>query len=226
VDGDGGTSIGRVVSVNVGHRVARRRAGLPSTAIDKRPVGRIDVRDPGPKRGCLGSGAIGDEIGDPRHHGGRLQAVYAYPTEDQRWWARQIGRPISPGGFGENITTEGVEMTHALVGELWTVGDAVLRVEVPRIPCATFAEHVGVPRWVRRFADEGRTGAYLSVVVPGAVETGMAVQVERPVHDIDLLALFRAFSGDLDVMRQVVEARVIDAEVQRDLERMLARRGG
>jgi MOSC domain-containing protein YiiM len=226
VDGDGGTSIGRVVSVNVGHRVARRRAGLPSTAIDKRPVGRIDVRDPGPKRGGLGSGAIGDEIGDPRHHGGRLQAVYAYPTEDQQWWARQIGRPISPGGFGENITTEGVEMTHALVGELWTVGDAVLRVEVPRIPCATFAEHMGVPRWVRRFADEGRTGAYLSVVVPGAVETGMAVQVERPVHDIDLLALFRAFSGDLDVMRQVVEARVIDAEVQRDLERMLARRGG
>ena len=224
-DGDRSGS-GRVVSVNVGHRVPRRRAGLPDTAIDKQPVGRVDVRDPGPKRGGLGSGAVGDEIGDPRHHGGRLQAVYAYPTEDQQWWARQIGRPISPGGFGENLTTEGVEMTRALVGELWTIGEVVLRVEVPRIPCATFAEHMGERRWVRRFTDAGRTGAYLSVVVPGPVQVGMAVQVERPHHDVDLLTLFRAFSGDVDVMRQVVEARVIDAEVQRDLERMLARRGG
>jgi MOSC domain-containing protein YiiM len=225
--GDGDSAAGgRVVSVNVGRRVPRRRANLPSTAIDKQPVDRVEVRDPGPKRGGLGSGAVGDEIGDPRHHGGRLQAVYAYATEDQQWWAQQIGRPVSPGGFGENVTTEGVELTRALVGEVWTIGDAVLRVEVPRIPCATFAEHMGVPRWVRRFTDAGRTGAYLSVVVPGAVEAGMAVQVERPDHDIDLLTLFRAFSGDLDLMRHVVEARVIDAEVQRDLERMLARRGG
>jgi len=227
VDGDvGSTGNGRVASVNVGRRVPRRRASLPSTAIDKQPVDRIDVRDPGPKRGGLGSGAVGDEIGDPRHHGGRLQAVYAYPAEDRQWWAEQIGRPIAAGAFGENLTTEGVEMTHALVGELWTVGDAVLRVEVPRIPCATFAEHMGVPRWVRRFADEGRTGAYLSVVTPGTVEVGAPVQVERPDHDVDLVTLFRAFSGEVEVMRRVVAARVIDAEVQRDLERSLARRGG
>lgn len=227
MDGESASrSIGRVVSVNVGRRVPRRRANVPSTAIDKQSVGRVEVRDPGPKRGGLGSGAVGDEIGDPRHHGGRLQAVYAYAAEDQRWWAEQIGRPIAAGGFGENLTTEGVEMTHALVGELWTIGSVVLRVEVPRIPCDTFAEHMGVPQWVRRFTDEGRTGAYLSVVTPGSVETGAAVRVERPDHDIDLLALFRAFTGDLDAMRRVVEAGVIDDEVQADLERALARRGG
>ena len=84
---------GRVVSVNVGRRTPRRQADVPSTAIDKQPVTRIEVRDPGPKHSGLGSGAVGDEIGDPRHHGGRLQAVYAYAVEDQRWWAEQIGRP-------------------------------------------------------------------------------------------------------------------------------------
>ncbi|HET8988117.1 MAG TPA: MOSC domain-containing protein [Humibacillus sp.] len=219
-------SSGRVVSVNVGRRVPRRRPDVPSTAIDKQPVGRIDVRDPGPKRGGLGSGAVGDEIGDPRHHGGRLQAVYAYAVEDQRWWAMQLGRPIAPGGFGENLTLEGVEMTRALVGELWTVGGAVLRVEVPRIPCGTFAEHMDVPQWVRRFTDEGRTGAYLSVVTPGTIEADAPVHVEQPDHDIDLLVLVRAFTGDLDAMRRVIDARVIDAEVQTDLEHTLARRGG
>jgi MOSC domain-containing protein YiiM len=217
---------GRVVSVNVGHRVARRRADVPSTAIDKRPVERISVRDPGPKRGGLGSGAVGDEIGDPRHHGGRLQAVYAYALEDQQWWSAQIGRPIAAGGFGENLTTEGVELTHAIVGETWTIGDVVLRVEVPRIPCATFAEHVGEPGWVRRFSDAGRTGAYLSVVTPGVIEPGTPVRVVRPEHDIDLLVLFRAVTGDLDAMRRVVDAHVVDAEVQADLERSLARRAG
>lgn len=217
---------GRVVSVNVGHRMPRRRPDVPSTAIDKRPVGHIEVRDPGPKRGGLGSGAVGDEIGDPRHHGGRLQAVYAYASEDQLWWSTQIGRPIAAGGFGENLTTEGVEMTRALVGELWTIGDVVLRVEVPRIPCGTFAEHMGEPRWVRRFSDEGRTGAYLSVVAPGSIEPGASVHVQRPEHDVDLLLLFRAFTGDLDAMHRVVDARVIDAEVQADLEHTLARREG
>ena len=217
---------GRVVSVNVGHRVPRRRPGVPSTAIDKQPVAHVDVRDPGPKQGGLGSGAVGDEIGDPRHHGGRLQAVYAYPVEDQQWWSRQIGRSIAAGGFGENLTTEGVEMTHALVGELWTIGEVVLRVEVPRIPCETFAEHMDERHWVRRFSDAGRTGAYLSVVTPGVIESGAPVAVERPDHDIDLLVLFRAFTGDVDAMRRVVDARVIDAEVQADLEHTLERRGG
>jgi len=227
VDGARQSTIsGRVVSVNVGHRVPRRRPDVPMTAIDKRPVSRIEVRDPGPKRGGLGSGAVGDEIGDPRHHGGRLQAIYAYPSEDQQWWSAHVGRPITAGQFGENVTTEGVEMTHALIGELWTIGDVVLRVEVPRIPCATFAEHMGEPGWVRRFSEEGRTGAYLSVVVPGTIVTGAPVHVRRPEHDIDLLLLFRAFTGDLDAMRRVVGARVIDAEVQADLERTLARREG
>lgn len=215
---------GRVASVNVGRRVPRRRADAPPTAIDKQPVARVEVRDPGPKHGGLGSGAVGDEIGDPRHHGGRLQAVYAYAAEDQHWWAEQIGRPIPAGDFGENLTTEGVELTRAIVGELWTIGGVVLRVEVPRIPCATFAEHIGVRHWVRHFSEEGRTGAYLSVVTPGTIEAGASVRVDRPNHDIDLLALFRAVTGDLDAMRRVIDARVIDAEVQADLERTLQRR--
>jgi MOSC domain-containing protein YiiM len=216
---------GRVVSVNVGRLTPRRRASARPTAIGKRPVGSVDVRDPGPKRGGLGSGVVGDEIGDQRHHGGRLQAVYAYAVEDLHWWASDLGRPLAPGLFGENLTTEGLELTHAVVGETWAVGGAVLRVEVPRIPCGTFAEQMAEPRWVRRFTEAGRTGAYLSVVTPGVVTAGDEVAVRRPDHDIDLLVLFRAFGGDLGALRRVVAAGVIDAEVQDDLEGQLARRG-
>ena len=216
---------GRIVSVNVGHRRPRRRATARLTAIDKLPVDRVDVRDPGPKRGGLGSGVVGDEIGDQRHHGGRLQAVYAYAVEDLRWWAGELGRPMTPGLFGENLTTEGLDLTGAVIGVTWMVGGAVLRVEVPRIPCATFAEQIDEPRWVSRFTEAGRTGAYLSVVTPGTITAGDEVRLQRPDHDLDLLVLFRAFGGDLTALRRVVAAGVLDAEVQGDLEEEIARRG-
>ena len=217
-------SPGRVLSVNTGRVVPQAYTSADGTAIDKRPADEIDVRDPGPKHGGLGSGIVGDEIGDPRHHGGRLQAVYAYPREDQLWWAERIGRPINPGAFGENLTTEGVEATHARIGERWHVGEAVLRVEVPRIPCRTFAGHMGEQQWVRRFTEAGRTGAYLSVVTPGRIRTGDPVVVERPAHDVDLLLTFRAFTGDLDAARRVVAAHVLDDEVQANLVELIARR--
>jgi len=214
-----------VLALGSGRRTAPEGGGRP-TAIDKRPVESFAVRDPGPKHGGLGSGVVGDEIGNPKHHGGALQAVYAYPREDQELWEQQIGRSIPSGGFGENITTLAVDTTHALVGERWRIGDVVLRVEVPRIPCSTFAAHMGEPRWVRRFTEAGRTGAYLSVVTPGTVHTGATIEIERPSHDIDLLVLFRAFTGDLAAARRVVDADVVHPEVRDGLVETLERRGG
>lgn len=214
-----------VLSLNSGRRTRPPGGGAP-TAIDKRPVTSFEVRDPGPKHGGLGSGVVGDEIGKPQHHGGALQAVYAYAREDLDHWERELGRPIAAGGFGENVTTVGVDATHALVGELWRIEDVVLRVEVPRIPCATFAAHMGVPRWVRRFADAGRTGAYLSVATPGIVRTGATITVERPDHEVDLLLLFRGLMGDLDAAHRVLDAGVVHPEVQGELSDIVARRGG
>ncbi|ADU48877.1 MOSC domain-containing protein [Intrasporangium calvum] len=216
-----------VMSVNLGKGVPRPYASGPTTAIDKGPVPEgtlVEIRDPGSKRGGLGSGLVGDDIGDRRHHGGAQQAVYAYAREDQQWWEEQLGRALPPGSFGENLTTLGVDTTHALIGEVWRLGEVVLRVEVPRIPCATFAGHLGVRGWVRRFGDAGRTGAYLSVVTPGVIEPGVTVEVERPDHDIDLLLSFRAALGDLEAATRVLEARVLHPDEQVWLADKVARR--
>ncbi|GAA6524688.1 MOSC domain-containing protein [Intrasporangium sp. DVR] len=216
-----------VISINVGRGVPRPYASGPTTAIDKGPVAPdtvVELRDPGPKRGGLGSGVAGDDVGDRRHHGGAQQAVYAYAREDQQWWEVELGRPIPPGTFGENLTTVGVDTTHALIGEVWRLGDVVLKVEVPRIPCATFAGHMGIAGWVKRFSDEGRTGAYLSVINPGVISTGVAVEVERPDHDIDLLTSFRAAMGDLDAAARVLGAGVLHPDEHAWLADKVARR--
>jgi len=215
----------RVRSVNTGERATgiRRRGG--ETAIDKRPVAAVEVRDPGPKHGGLGSGVVGDDVASRRHHGGSGQAVYAVAREELDWWGTELDRALRDGMFGENLTTVGLDVDGAVVGERWRVGSALLEVTGPRIPCATFAAWMGEPRWVRRFTGRGRTGAYLAVAEPGVITAGDTVEVvHRPTHGITVPQVFRAFTGDQGLGRRVLEAGVLAGAEHADLARTVARR--
>jgi len=214
-----------VRSVNVGGARGgiRRRGG--DTAIDKRPVASVQVRDPGPKRGGLGSGVVGDDVVSRKHHGGSRQAVYAVAREELDWWGASLGRELADGMFGGNLTTEGIDVDGAVVGERWQVGSALLEVTGPRIPCATFAAWMAEPGWVRRFTERGRTGAYLAVVEPGVVGAGDAVEVlDRPAHGITVPEVFRAFTGDDGQAERVLAAGILGDDDHRWLERRVARR--
>src|SRR5258708_13193528 len=81
-------------------------------------------------------GLAGDEHGDAEHHGGAEQAIYAYSREDLDWWAERLGRELRNGQFGENVTTSGLDISTALLGETWRMGQIVVQVTSPRIPCA------------------------------------------------------------------------------------------
>ena len=198
-----------VESVNVVHAlIPDHRGDLDRTAIDKRPVaGRVPVSAPDE----YGVGLAGDQIYDRRHHGGPDQAVYAYAVEDQQWWSTELGRQVAPGSFGENLTTYGMDVTGAVIGERWQVGEdgLVLEVTCPRIPCNTFQGWMDEPHWVRRFTEHGAPGAYLRVVSPGTVGAGDRVSVlSRPDHGVTI--------GDTFVIRKAPEA---------GLRRMLAMPG-
>jgi MOSC domain-containing protein YiiM len=206
--------VGRVLAVNVVAQL-RPEPTNPSgvTAIDKRPLeGPVAV---GPL------GIEGDHVEDTRHHGGPDQAVYAYAVEDARWWARELGRDVPPGLFGENLTVEGVDVTGAVVGERWRIGgerpDAVeLEVRMPRTPCATFARRMGEPRWVRRFADHGALGAYLAVRRPGVLSAGDPVEVvHRPAHGVTVAQVFRAAEVAPDKLRFMLAQSDVAAPVER-----------
>ena len=157
------------------------------TAIDKRPVaGPVGV---GPL------GLAGDRQMDTRHHGGPDKALYAYAAEDARAWSSELGREVGPGLFGENLTTQGLDITHALIGEQWRIGEGeesvLVEVTMPRIPCATFQRRMGEDRWVKRFTLHGAPGAYLRVVRPGVLEAGLPVTVvRRPAHGATVLDAF------------------------------------
>ena len=138
---------GRILSVNIAHVQPNPYKTADITGIDKRPTSDpIEVRAPGMKDGGAGSGLAGDTIGDRESHGGDDQAVYAYAREDLDRWERELGRTLTSGSFGENLTTLGVDVNGALIGERWTIGDqVVLEVTSPRVPCSTFRGWMGHP---------------------------------------------------------------------------------
>ncbi|WP_408994165.1 MOSC domain-containing protein [Streptomyces sp. 1268] len=221
----------KLLTVNIGRPRPNAQTEGPGglSGIDKRPVeGPVEVRDPGPK-GVGGSGLAGDAVCDLRHHGGSDQAVYAFAREDLDAWERELGgRKLADGAFGENFTTLGLDVSGALIGERWRVGaDLVLEVTSGRIPCRTFAEHLGEKGWVRRFTQEGVTGAYLRVIEPGAVRAGDPVEiVHRPDHEITAALQFRASTTERTLLPSLLAAgEALHPETLRKAREYVARQG-
>jgi MOSC domain-containing protein YiiM len=194
--------------VNLGTARASAHSDVGITGIDKRPAdGPVEIRDPGPKR-TGASGVAGDAVCDLRHHGGHDQAVYAYAREDLDAWEVEMGRPLTGGVFGDNLTTRGIDVTGALVGERWLVGErCLLQVTCPRIPCRTFAAWLQEQGWIRRFTLRGAPGAYLRVLEPGTVRAGDPIAVvRRPAHDVTIGLMFRALTVEKDLLPHLLAA--------------------
>ena len=199
----------RVLSVNVGHPEPNPYKDSHSTGIGKRPQsGPVEVRAPGPKHGGLGSGLVGDFIGDVKHHGGDEQAVYAVAREDLDRWTERLGRDLPNGFFGENLTTIDLDVNEARLGERWQVGaDVVLEVTCPRIPCSTFRGWVGERGWLKKFTADARPGAYLRVAEPGQIAAGDPVAVvSRPDHDVTVSLVFRATTTERELLPELLAA--------------------
>ena len=198
----------RILSVNVGRPRPNPWKKLEFTGIDKRPVdGPVAVTVPGPK-GEGSVGLAGDKVGDKQNHGGPTQAVYAYSREDYDHFETLLGREFGAGAFGENLTTEGHDLSEARFGECWRgPRGLVLRVEGARIPCGTFRGWIGERGWLKTFTKEARPGAYLSVVTPGDVAEGDEFEVfDRPDHGVTVAMFFRAAMGERDLIPKVLEA--------------------
>ena len=215
------TSTSHVLSVNIGRAMEFEHTSAAHTGIDKRPVDHaVMVTAPGPKH-VAGSGLAGDDVCDLRHHGGNDQAVYAYAREDLDTWSTEIGRHLPGGCFGENLTTVGLDITNAVVGERWAVGDTlVLEVSDPRIPCRTFAGFLNERGWVKRFTQRAEPGTYLRVVTPGPVAPGDSITViDRPDHGVTVQVAFRALTVEPALLGRLVGVDGLSAEAKQSVAR-------
>lgn len=180
-----------VLSVNVGlPREVLYKGRCIVTGIFKRPVG----------------GAVmikhlhleGDGQADLSVHGGVNKAVYFYPFEHYAFWKSALpAAHLSPGSFGENLTIEGIVETQICIGDRLQVGQAVLRITQPRIPCYKLNIRFDRPDMVRRFLASQRCGFYAAVEKEGPVQAGNLIQwVDRAPHGITVHHFIRWFTTD------------------------------
>jgi MOSC domain-containing protein YiiM len=206
----------QVVSVNVGGPREFAWAGLGRTSIDKQAVrGRVRVDR---------LGLAGDQVSDTKHHGGLDQAVYAFAREDLDWWEVELGREIRDGQFGENLTTRGIDVNEAEVGERWRVGTTTLEVSMVRIPCNDFKNWQRVNgyddrAWVKRFALRGRPGPYLRVVQEGDVRAGDPLTVvHQPGHGVTVSTMFRALTTEHALLPELLKVEGLARVARRKAE--------
>ncbi|MET0496518.1 MAG: MOSC domain-containing protein [Actinoplanes sp.] len=213
-----------VLQVNLAVPEKSDAKNVGTTGINKQPVSHpVPVRAPGPKTTGLHSGLVGDQIFDIKHHGGDDQAVYAYAREDYDWWEKELGRELPGGLFGENLTTAQLDVNGAEIGETWRVGaELILQTTFGRVPCATFQWKMQEPRWVKRFAAQGRPGAYLRVVQPGEVQAGDRIEIlDRPGHGVTIAESFHAWMHDPEKLRAYLTLEALPEGMKDDIRHRL-----
>lgn len=211
---------GKVLSVNVGTPREFEYNGRPAkSAIWKSPAsGRIKAH---------GVNLDGDDQADRAAHGGFDKAVYAYAIEDVRWWEREIGRSLTYGEFGENLTTEGIDVNNALVGERWAIGTVILEVSEPRIPCWRLGVRMNDKMFPRRFIEASRPGTYLRIIAEGDLGARDEIRVvERPNHNLTISDVFRIYTRDHNEVGRLLAVRQMSESWRRWAEDLLRKSKG
>ncbi len=214
----------KLISINVGRpRLVMRGGETVSTAIFKAPVqGRVMLR---------ALNLDGDRQADLNVHGGPTKAVYAYPSEHYEFWRRELPDAELPWGmFGENFTTEGLTEESVRIGDQFGIGETIVMVTEPRLPCYKLGIKFGRSDILKRFLASGRTGFYLSVVEEGAVEAGDSINLLHPSEDkvtvADIVRLYARAGDDADALRRAIQAQALPdswrKRFQQQLEKVLA----
>jgi MOSC domain-containing protein YiiM len=195
----------KLLSVNIGAARAMSEAKINgTTGIYKTPI------DAPAYVGALG--LTGDAVCDTKNHGGPDQAVYLYGAPDYAWWAAAVGAELEPGTFGENLTIDGLESAAAWVGDRLRIGEVLLEVTAPRIPCHILARRMEDAQFVTKFRDAALPGVYCRVLEPGYVQAGQAVEYARAANPIvSIVEMFRDYyapTHDAATLRRFLSAPI------------------
>ena len=179
----------RVASVNVGMpREVEWDGRTVVTGIFKSPVAtRLPVR----RLSIDGDGQANLAV-----HGGPDKAVYSYAGEHYGFWGERFGRELTPGIFGENLTTEGLLEDAVHIGDEFRVGTARLVVTQPRMPCFKLGIRFGNPGIINSFLKAGKPGIYFAVQEEG--EVGPGDPIERLAEDESRITVAEMFHLVLD----------------------------
>ncbi|ULA61833.1 MAG: MOSC domain-containing protein [Nitrospira sp.] len=166
-----------------------------STGIFKRPVrGPIRLRQ---------QNLEGDGQADLIHHGGLDKAVCVYPSEHWFHWSDILPqRQMIGGEFGENFTLEGLTETDVCIGDVFSVGSAVVQISQPRQPCWKLARRWQIKNLAVQVQQTGFTGWYFRVLQEGLVESKTPLRLlDRPYPEWTVTTANRIMHQEQDNLK-------------------------
>lgn len=143
-------------------------------------IHKVSTRDPV----WLGYEGLDDDgVADTRNHGGVDRAVCAYSAEHYSYWKQTLSLKEFPfGALGENFTVGGLLEATTCVGDIYTIGEAVVQVSQPRQPCWKPARRWKIKDLTAQIERTGRTGFYFRILRHGWVQAGQAFQLQERKH--------------------------------------------
>ena len=206
-----------VKSVNLGEpREIETPRGIVLTSILKSPVtGRIPVR---------GYNLLGDRQADLSVHGGPTKAIYGYASEHYPYWEAKLQHPLTPGNFGENLTTEGLLESEVQIGDVYRIGTTTLNITQPRMPCFKLNLRFASDTMVKLFWKSGFSGFYFGVVEEGEIGAGDSIELlERLPETVSIAEVVKVYKGearDESMIERVLAAPISGSWKQDIFERM------
>ena len=199
----------RLISINTSRSTHVEYQGkIISTGIFKKPVtGKVYVAK---------KNLQGDQQADLKKHGGEHKAVYAFSFDHYEYWAKVLRQTdLSRGIFGENLTISGLDEANLHIGDQLSIGECVLEITQPRVPCHKLGIAVGNKDMPRLFIEHFATGIYMRVIKEGFIESGNEVIVtKQSPSKVSVKSLFKAsFDKNYQESKSVIAKALLIPEL-------------
>ena len=199
---------------------SRCRARRPGRAARCARQAKRDSQDAGVASACAvgETGIEGDEQCERKHHGGPEKALHHYSFDHYATWREEwivgasgLERFQTPGAFGENLSTRGIDENDVCVGDVFRIGTAIVQVSQARQPCWKLNLRFSRDDMSRRVQETRRTGWYYRVLEPGEIGAGDAVErLARPHPEWTVARLLRVLYVDRNDRASLEEMATLD----------------
>jgi len=205
----------RVVSTNIGKSVTINwRGGSEQTGMYKYPTTQPIF---------LGLETVDkDTITDRKHHGGVYQACYLYSADYYPYWKDKYPYLTWDWGmFGENITVEGLDETTLRIGSVYSLGEAVVEITVPRQPCYKLGIRFDAQKIVQEFVTHEHPGTYVRILKEGNVGKGDSFTLVTEAPDnlttVDFYRMLYAKKKDQQILEMALKNEAIPPDKRKKI---------
>ncbi|WP_047420580.1 MOSC domain-containing protein [Cellulophaga sp. Hel_I_12] len=119
-----------------------------------------------------------DTVIDRKHHGGENKACFLFSADQYTYWkALYPNLSWDWGMFGENLTVEGLDEDTLRIGDIYTLGSALVQITQPREPCYKLGIRFENQQIIQQYVEHQFPGAYVKILSTGSVKKGDEMQL-------------------------------------------------